>query len=92
MERPRQLGAKWTGKSIAPDEKIKTFEVDYEGKQDRWNGYDAASYKHVTERYEARDEARRKYLKEQHLKKLEEKRVIKMKKVELVMMKIMRMI
>lgn len=73
MERPRKLGAKWTGKSIAPDEKIEQFELDYDGKRDRWNGYDAASYVHVVDRYEARDEARRKYLKEQQLKKLEEK-------------------
>ncbi|GMH20884.1 hypothetical protein Nepgr_022726 [Nepenthes gracilis] len=73
MERPRKVGAKWTGKHIAPDEKIEHFELDYEGKRDRWNGYDAATYARVIERYEARDEARRKYLKEQQLKKLEEK-------------------
>ncbi|XP_019188423.1 PREDICTED: pre-mRNA-splicing factor SLU7-like isoform X2 [Ipomoea nil] len=73
MERPPKLGAKWTGKSIAADEKIEQFELDYDGKRDRWNGYDAASYVHVVERYEARDEARKKYLKEQQLKKLEEK-------------------
>ncbi|XP_019189190.1 PREDICTED: pre-mRNA-splicing factor SLU7-like [Ipomoea nil] len=73
MERPRKLGAKWTGKSIAPDEKVEQFELDYDGKRDRWNGYDAASYVHVVDRYEARDEARKKYLKEQQLKKLEEK-------------------
>ncbi|KAJ0829401.1 putative pre-mRNA-splicing factor SLU7 domain-containing protein [Helianthus annuus] len=73
MERPRKLGAKWTSKNIAPDEKIETIELDYDGKRDRWNGYDAASYAHVIERYEARDEARKKYLKEQQLKKLEEK-------------------
>nr|GMD27964.1 pre-mRNA-splicing factor SLU7-like [Ipomoea batatas] len=30
MERPRKLGAKWTGKSIAPDEKIEQFELDYD--------------------------------------------------------------
>ncbi|KAB2061956.1 hypothetical protein ES319_A10G121300v1 [Gossypium barbadense] len=59
MERPRKKGAKWTNMHIAPDEKIETFELDYDGKRDRWN--------------EARDEARRKYLKEQQLKKLEEK-------------------
>lgn len=34
---------------------------------------DASSYALVIERYEARDEARRKYLKEQQLKKLEER-------------------
>lgn len=71
MERPRKLGAKWTGKHIAPDEKIENFELDYDGKRDRWNGFDAAAYIHVIERYEARDEARKKYMKEQQLKKLE---------------------
>ena len=50
---------------IAPNEKIKTFELDYDGKRNRWNGYDASTYARVIERYEARDEARRKYLKEQ---------------------------
>ncbi|KAL7219821.1 hypothetical protein ACSBR2_012813 [Camellia fascicularis] len=73
MDRPRKVGAKWTNKNIAPDEKIETFELDYDGKRDGWNGYDAASYAYVIERYEARDEARKKYLKEQQLKKLEEK-------------------
>lgn len=73
MERPRKVGAMWTNKHIAPDEKVETFELDYDGKRDRWNGYDASTYSLVIERYEARDEARRKYLKEQQLKKLEEK-------------------
>lgn len=73
VERPREVGAKWTGKHIAPDEKIQQFELDYYGKGDSSNGYDAASYFLVIERYEARGDARRKYLKEQQLKKLEEK-------------------
>ncbi|KAL3750995.1 hypothetical protein ACJRO7_011902 [Eucalyptus globulus] len=73
MERPRKVGAVYTNTHIAPDEKIETFELDYDGKRDRWNGYDASSYALVIERYEARDNARRKYLKEQQLKKLEEK-------------------
>ncbi|RXH71194.1 hypothetical protein DVH24_018549 [Malus domestica] len=66
-------GARWTNMHIAPDEKIESFELDYDGKRDRWNGFDAATYAHIIERYEARDEARRKYLKEQQIKKLEEK-------------------
>lgn len=73
MERPRKLGARWTNKRIAPDEKVEAFELDYDGKRDRWNGYDPATYARVIDRYEARDEARRKYQKEQQLKKLEEK-------------------
>uniref|UniRef100_A0A7N0VJ13 Pre-mRNA-splicing factor SLU7 n=1 Tax=Kalanchoe fedtschenkoi TaxID=63787 RepID=A0A7N0VJ13_KALFE len=59
----------WTNKHIAPDEKIGTFELDYDGKRDRWNGYEPATYARVFERYEAR----RKHLKEEHLKKLEDK-------------------
>ncbi|KAH0943144.1 hypothetical protein HID58_002781 [Brassica napus] len=73
-ERPRKIGAKWTNKNIAPDEKIETFDLDYDGKRDRWNGYDTAKYAEVIKRYEARDEARRNFLKEQQLKKLEKKR------------------
>ncbi|PHT86812.1 Pre-mRNA-splicing factor SLU7 [Capsicum annuum] len=73
MERPHKLEEKWTGKHIAPGEKIEHFELDYGGKRDRWNGYDISSYAHVSELYEVRDEAKRKYLKEKQLRKLEEK-------------------
>ncbi|RHN80388.1 putative pre-mRNA splicing Prp18-interacting factor [Medicago truncatula] len=73
MERPQRIGARWTSKHVAPDEKIETFELDYDGNLDRSNGYNTATYANVIERCEARDEARRKYLKEQQLKKLVEK-------------------
>lgn len=52
MERPQKVQAKWTNKHIAPNEKIETVELDYDGKHDRWNGYDPANYGHVIERYE----------------------------------------
>ncbi|KAF2286816.1 hypothetical protein GH714_030500 [Hevea brasiliensis] len=73
MKRPRKVGAKRTNKHIAPDENIESFELDYDGKRDRWNGYDTSNYARVVERHETRDAARRKHLKEQQLKKLEEK-------------------
>ncbi|AEE86756.1 unnamed protein product [Arabidopsis thaliana] len=73
MDRPRKIGAKYTNMNIAADEKIESFELDYDGKRDRWNGYDTSTYRHVVDRYDAKEEARKKYLKEQQLKKLEEK-------------------
>ncbi|KAG6519028.1 hypothetical protein ZIOFF_022517 [Zingiber officinale] len=73
MERPRKVGSKWTNMHIVPDEKVESFELDYDGKRDRWNGHEASTYSRVIEQYEAREEARRKFLKEQQLKKLEGK-------------------
>lgn len=73
MDRPRKTGAKFTNKFISPDEKIETFELDYDGKRDRWNGYDPSTYSRVIDTYEARDEARRKHQKEEQLKRLEQK-------------------
>ncbi|KAK1407616.1 hypothetical protein QVD17_39236 [Tagetes erecta] len=56
------------------NDKTKSSRYDYDGKRDRWDGYDAALYEQLKfERFEARDEARKKYLKQQQLKKLEEK-------------------
>lgn len=74
MDRPRKAGAKFTNKFIAPDEKVEAFELDYDGKRDRWNGYDASTYSRVIDTYEARDEARRKYQKEEQQKRLEQKK------------------
>eukprot|EP00850_Spirogloea_muscicola_P009859 SM000056S17977 [mRNA] locus=s56:432163:435467:+ [translate_table: standard] len=70
MEGSRKLDAKHSHKHIAPDEKLEQFELSFEGKRDRWNGYDAAAYSRVIDSYELRDEARQKYLKQQQLKKL----------------------
>jgi pre-mRNA-processing factor SLU7 len=53
VERPRAKGAKLTGAGIAADEKIQEVALDYEGKHDRYNGYDAAEYARVIERYDA---------------------------------------
>ncbi|CAG8449152.1 7282_t:CDS:10 [Diversispora eburnea] len=54
MERPRKLGAKWSGQNIQPDEIIQEIELDYDSKRDRWNGYDASEHAKIY------DEARRK--------------------------------
>ncbi|KAM1216404.1 hypothetical protein ACFX2I_012647 [Malus domestica] len=71
MERPRKKEARWANMHIAPDEKIESYELDYDGKRDRWNGFDAATYARITERYKAR----RMYMMELQIKKLEEKNI-----------------
>jgi hypothetical protein len=44
-ERPRKIGAKFTGASFAPDEFMQPeLKHDYEGKRDRWNGYNNEEY------------------------------------------------
>ncbi|VDQ08215.1 unnamed protein product [Trichobilharzia regenti] len=70
LERPRKVGAKYTGLDIAPDEYQQvTLELDYEGKRDRWNGYDPSEHKKIFEEYQRLEEAR----KIAKAKKLEEK-------------------
>ncbi|XP_014273947.1 pre-mRNA-splicing factor SLU7 [Halyomorpha halys] len=60
MERPRKIGAKFTGAKIAPDEFVQPeLSRDYDGKRDRWAGYDPAQHKMVIERYARIDEAKR---------------------------------
>ncbi|KAK4054228.1 mRNA splicing protein [Microbotryomycetes sp. JL201] len=74
LERPRKIGAKYTGKNIAPDEMIHDNDKhlnfmegqgDYDAKRDRWDGYDPATHKQVVQEYEALEEARRKLREEE---------------------------
>lgn len=52
MERPRQKGAKWTNKHIAPDEKVEDIKLEtYEARRDRWNGYEPSEYSRVMDRW-----------------------------------------
>jgi pre-mRNA-processing factor SLU7 len=69
LERPRKVGAKYTGKNIAADEIIHDDSRglngmegmgDYDAKRDRWDGYDPATHKAVVLEHEALEEARRK--------------------------------
>lgn len=73
-DRPRKIGAKWTNKNIAADDEIitETIILDYDGKRDRWICDHDSTYPQIIEKYEARDEARRKYLKEKQSKQLDE--------------------
>jgi len=59
VERPRKVTAKKNGKNLMPDEFIDNLDLDYEGKRDRWNGYQADDYKEVIEEWEKVEEERR---------------------------------
>lgn len=58
VERPRRRGAKLTDSAIRPDEVIGQVNLDFEGKHDRWNGYDVDNFKQVQNRYAKLEAAR----------------------------------
>ena len=48
MERPRKVGARFTGDNIACDEyEQPDVNLDYDGKRDRWNGFNPNDYDKV---------------------------------------------
>ncbi|XP_039630176.1 pre-mRNA-splicing factor SLU7 [Polypterus senegalus] len=60
LERPRKVGAKYTGTNIAPDEHAQIqLDLDYDGKRDRWNGYDPEEHMRIVEEYAKVDLAKR---------------------------------
>lgn len=59
LERPRRRGAKLTGRGIRPDELVGNVELDFEGKRDRWNGYDENDYEEVHRRFAKLEQARK---------------------------------
>lgn len=60
MERPRKVGAKYSGTNIAPDEFVqKNLLLSYDGKRDRWAGYEASEHKAVIEEFQKVEEAKR---------------------------------
>lgn len=60
MERPRKTLAKFSNSLIAHDEFIQPdLKLDYDGKRDRWAGYDPSGYKEIVEEYEKIEEAKR---------------------------------
>ena len=60
IERPRKVGAKYTGKGFARDVTITQVDLSYEGKRDRWNGYNPDKYKNVIQDWEALESERQK--------------------------------
>lgn len=60
MERPRKVGAKYTNAEIAPDEFTQPeLSMDYDGKRDRWAGYDPSEHRAIVEEYQKIEEAKR---------------------------------
>lgn len=50
-ERPRKVGAKWSGKDYQKDELVEEIELDWEGKQDPWNGYEPDMYRQQLDKW-----------------------------------------
>ena len=59
-ERPRKIGAKYTGQIVKYDELVEKLDLNYDAKHDRWNGYDPAMYSSVLNEYEKLQEAKKK--------------------------------
>eukprot|EP00922_Rhytidocystis_sp_ex-Travisia-forbesii_P019892 GHVS01029366.1.p1 GENE.GHVS01029366.1~~GHVS01029366.1.p1 ORF type:complete len:473 (+),score=119.52 GHVS01029366.1:151-1419(+) len=60
VDRPRKIGAKFTGKELCGDEHIvPDLGLGFDGKRDRWAGYDAAEYKDVMREFEVADMERK---------------------------------
>lgn len=56
LQKKRKVGAKWTGKNIAADEKVEDVRLGWDAKRDRWNGYEAEQYREVVDEYKALEE------------------------------------
>ena len=59
LQRPRKTGARFTNSNIAPDEHLQpNLSMDFDGKRDRWNGYDLDQHKHIVEEFQKIEEVR----------------------------------
>lgn len=60
MDRPRKIGAQYSGAKIAPDEyEQPNLSLDFDGKRDRWAGYDPSEHRAIVEEYQKIEEAKR---------------------------------
>jgi len=60
LDRPRKIGAKWSGRDIRADDVVKDVELGWDAKRDRWAGYDAREYRQTVEEFQQMEELRRK--------------------------------
>lgn len=61
VDRPRKVGAKFTGIDLKPDEFLVEGPQDFDGKRDRWASYDSREYDEVVQTFEKIEEERRKF-------------------------------
>merc|ERR1719352_1046775 len=73
-ERPRKVGAKFTGKDLASDKHVQELALDYAGKRDNYNGYNPDSYKEVIEEYERIEMERKRQRAERQKRRVEAKK------------------
>lgn len=60
LERPRKIAAKFMNKQLAADDFVQpTLVQTYDGKRDRWAGYDPSQHKAIVEQYQRIEEAKR---------------------------------
>ncbi|KAK3364394.1 Pre-mRNA splicing Prp18-interacting factor-domain-containing protein [Lasiosphaeria hispida] len=59
LERPRKVGARFTGRDIQADRIIRDTKQGYEAKRDVYQTYDPKQYKEVVDEYNMIEEARR---------------------------------
>lgn len=68
LDRPRKIGARFTNDSIVADERLlPDLKMDFDGKRDRWAGYDPSMYKSVVDEYAKVEDAKR-HMKEEKMK------------------------
>uniref|UniRef100_A0A6T6L670 Pre-mRNA-splicing factor SLU7 n=1 Tax=Timspurckia oligopyrenoides TaxID=708627 RepID=A0A6T6L670_9RHOD len=59
MERPRKVGARFRQQNLGADEVFVDVKLGWEGKRDRWNGYDPRHFDSVLEEHEKIEKERR---------------------------------
>ncbi|KAK3365132.1 Pre-mRNA splicing Prp18-interacting factor-domain-containing protein [Lasiosphaeria ovina] len=62
LERPRKVGARFTGRDIQADRVARDAKLGYEAKRDVYQTYDPKQYREVLEEYNMVEEARRQML------------------------------
>ena len=67
LERPRKIGAKYSRNFASDDCEQPNLHLSYDGKRDRWNGYNPSEHKKIVEDFQKVEEVKR----EMKAKKLE---------------------